>query len=554
MTPTLPCPRPRSLALLVAALLGGSVVPTTAASQRILTTGPDAVTLPRGTFRVETGGELTIQRDRWNEGRLEGIGGALTGTPLDATRLTLLAPIEGLVRGLGVDDFRASLGPTRLDVRQRLFASALGLEYGVTSRLTLGVRATLVRTRPEALFRARPDSTATLGLNPLRLSSGVAAANATAVGRFTTAATQLGQRRTTCTADPSAFPECALILAEAARVNALTSTASSFATGLGSLYGTATGAGRRYVPLAGSAVESLLIARADSLRTAFARYGVAGIPTSGALPAGAEIGLTGEELDRIVRDTTDGFGARPLNAGALTAIGDVHVSAKMLLIDRVPQRFERGARGVRQSVLLDYRIGTGTVDDPEALFDIGTGTGTSALTVRSLTDVVLGDRFWTTIAFGATTGGAAVARSLRVPAPGGADLIEAGRTLPVQVTPGRLLDATIAPRWQLGDYLMVGALWQWSRADGDAHSVPEIGLPGGVDPAQLDAWSARESQRVGLSLTYSTLAARRRLTIGGTAWELSYTHLQSIASRHGLVPKAFEDRVLLRAYPRFRAR
>jgi hypothetical protein len=255
-----------------------------------------------------------------------------------------------------------------------------------------------------------------------------------------------------------------------------------------------------------------------------------------------------------MRDSTDGFGARPLSAGALTAIGDVHVSAKVLLIDRVPQRFERGARGLRQSVLIDYRVGTGTVDDPDALFDIGTGTGTAALTVRSLTDVVLGDRFWTTVALGATTGGAAVARSLRVPAPDGTDLVEAGRTLTVQVTPGRLLDATIAPRWQLGDYLMIGALWQWSRSDGDRHAVPEIGLPGGVDAERLDRWSAREAQRVGLSLTYSTLAARRRLTIAGTAWELSYTHLQSIASPQGLVPKAYEDRLLLRAYPRFRAR
>jgi len=554
VSPILPSSRPRRLAVLCAALLGGSIVPTTAASQRILTPGPDAVTLPRGAFRVETGGELTLQRDRWNEGRLEGIGGALTGSPLDATRLALLAPIEGLVRGLGVDDFRASLGPTRLEVRQRLFASALGLEYGVTSRVTLAVRATLVRTRPEALFRARPDSTATLGLNPLRLGSGVAAANATAIGRFTTAATQLGQRRTACAANPAAFPECALILAEAARVTALASTASSFATGLGSLYGTATGAGRRYVPLAGSSAESLLIARVDSMRTAFSRYGIAGIPASGALPASAEIGLTGEELDRLVRDTTDGYGARPLDAGALTAIGDVHVSAKLLLIDRVPQRFERGTRGVRQSVLIDYRLGTGTVDDPDALFDVGTGTGTAAFTVRSLTDVVLGDRLWTTIALGATSSGAAVVRPLRVPAPDGTDLVEAGRTLAVQVTPGRLFDATVAPRWQLGDYLMLGALWQWSRAEGDRHGVPEIGLPGGADPARLDAWSAREAQRVGLSLTYSTLAARRRLAIGGTAWELSYTHLQSIASRHGLVPKAFEDRVLLRAYPRFRAR
>ncbi|MDQ8148646.1 MAG: hypothetical protein P3A32_02315 [Gemmatimonadota bacterium] len=554
MSPIPPRSRPRHFTALSAALLGASVLTTPAAAQRVLTPGPDAVTLPRGAFRVETGGELTLQRDRWNAGQLEGLGGALTGTPLDATRLTLLAPIEGLVRGLGVEDFRASLGPARLDVRQRIFASALGLEYGVTSRITLGVRATLVRTRPEALFRARPDSTATLGLNPLRLGSGVAAANATAVGRFSTAATQLEERRTTCTANPAAFPECALILAEAARVASIASTAASFASGLGSLYGTAAGAGRRYVPLIGSAAESLLVARADSLRAAFSRYGITGIPSSGALPAGAEIGLTGEELDRLVRDSTDGFGARPLSAGALTAIGDVHVSAKVLLIDRVPQRFERGARGLRQSVLIDYRVGTGTVDDPDALFDIGTGTGTAALTVRSLTDVVLGDRFWTTVALGATTGGAAVARSLRVPAPDGTDLVDAGRTLTVQVTPGRLLDATIAPRWQLGDYLMIGALWQWSRSDGDRHAVPEIGLPGGVDAERLDRWSAREAQRVGLSLTYSTLAARRRLTIAGTAWELSYTHLQSIASPQGLVPKAYEDRLLLRAYPRFRAR
>ncbi|MFZ9450053.1 MAG: hypothetical protein ACO3CC_18020, partial [Alphaproteobacteria bacterium] len=70
----------------------------------------------------------------------------------------------------------------------------------------------------------------------------------------------------------------------------------------------------------------------------------------------------------------------------------------------------------------------------------------------------------------------------------------------------------------------------------------------------LDAWRARDEQRAGLSLTYSTLAARRRLEVRGTAWELSYTHLQSIASARGLVPKAFEDRVLIRAYPRFLAR
>lgn len=549
--PRRPAPHARLGRLLLVGVLAVAPLP----AQRILTPGPDAVPLARGTFRFESGGELTLQRDRWNEGRLEGLGASLSGDPLDATRLALLAPIEGLVRDLGVPDFRGTLGTTRLDVRQRIFASALGLEYGVTRRLTVGVRTTLVRTRPEALFRARDDSArATLGLNPLRLGTAVAAANAAAIGRFSAAAVQLQQRRTTCGSTPSAFPECPLLLGEGARVTALASTAAGFATGLGALYGAAAGAGRRYVPLAGGAAATALAARADSLRLAFARYGVTTIPATGALPAGAEIGLTADELDRLVRDSTDGFGARPLAAGALTAIGDVHVSAKLLLLDRVRTRFAPEARGVRQALLLDYRIGTGTEDDPDALFDVGSGTGTQALTVRSVTDLVLRGGLWATVALGATTGLGEVPRRLRVPAPSGTELVDAGRTLTVTVRPGAVLDATIAPRWQIGDYLMLGAQWQWRRASGDRHAVPEIGLPGGVDAMRLDAWSAQEEQRAGLTLTYSTLAARQRLGRTGAAWELSYAHLQSLAGPRGLVPKAFEDRVLVRVYPRFRER
>ena len=85
--------------------------------------------------------------------------------------------------------------------------------------------------------------------------------------------------------------------------------------------------------------------------------------------------------------------------------------------------------------------------------------------------------------------------------------------------------------------------------------VPPPLLPGQVpsDAALLDARTATSSHRAAIGATYSTLAARARGREGG-AFELSYLHLQTLASDVGIVPKRFEDRIQLRFYPRFRAR
>ena len=549
--------RPLRAVALLGTLLLGSTRPSLA--QRILGPGPDAVPLPRGGLRVEVGGELTLQRDRWNDGRLEGLGAALTGAPLDATRLLLLQPVEGLVRGLGLADFTASLGHSSLDARQRVFATPLGIEWGVTRRLTLGARATLVRTKTEAQFRLRGDSgRATVGVNPVFEGTAVGAANAATIARYSAAAAALGARRTSCQADAGSAPECGLILAEAGAVTSLIGAANGFATGLAAVYGGGATRGQRYVPLAGSAWEARLLARADSMRTALSRYGVSAL-AAGGLPLGAQTPLGAAELARLVRDSTDGFGALPLQSPGLTAIGDVHVSAKLLLVDRVGRgddRFAATARGIRQAVLVDLRIGTGAPDSPDALLDVGTGTGLDAVTIRSLTDVVVNDRFWATVAVGMTTGAGTATRPIRIPGTAGTELLESWRTQTTQVTPGTVFDAEVAPRWQLSDYVALGGTWQWRRATGETHvpiDVPEVGLPLGIAPARLDAWTAAEEHSVGLTATYSTLAARRR-GISGVAYEIGYAHLQAIAGRGGLVPKRIEDRVLLRFYPFFRAR
>jgi len=528
-------------------------------AQRILGPGPDAVPLPRGTLRVELGGELTLQRDRWNDGVLEGLGAPLTGAPLDATRLLLLQPVEGLVRGLGLSDFTASLGHATLDARQRLFATPLGLEWGVTRRLTIGARATLVRTKTEALYRIRGDSgRATVGVNPFFEGTAVAAGNATTIGRYATAAAALASRRTACLANAGSAPECGLILAEAGAVSGLIGATNTFATGLTAVYGSGASRGQRYVPLAGSAWEARLAARADSLRTAYTRYGITSL-TAGGLPLGAQAPVGAAELARLVRDSTDGFGALPLQSPGLTAIGDVHLTAKWLLLDRIGPdgaRFATTARGLRQAILVDIRLGTGTPEAPEALLDQGTGTGMHAVTVRSLTDIVVNDRFWATAALGVTAGIGSSTRSLRIPGTAGSDFLESWRTQQTTVAPGLVLDAEVAPRWQLGDYVALGGTWQWRHAAGETHTpinVAEVGLPLGVDAARLDAWTAGDEHRVGVTATYSTLAARQR-GVRGLAYEIGYAHLQSVAGRGGLIPKRVEDRILLRVYPFFLAR
>ncbi|MFM8909271.1 MAG: hypothetical protein ACKOH8_01615, partial [Gemmatimonadota bacterium] len=460
------------LTVALAALLASA---TSVHAQRILGPTEDAVTLPRRTFRATIGGESSVQRDRWRDGTLEGLGAPLTGDSLNAARLSLLGPLDASLSALGVSGLASTFGSPRLDVRQRLFVTPVGLEYGLTDRITLGARATLVRTRAEAQLRRRGYSgRAHVGVNPITLGSGVAAVNGTAIGRYSAAATALIARRDACVANPGSSAQCPTFLAELSRVATLASLTGQFATGLSQLYGTTSTAGRPYVPMAGSAIDSALKARSDSLATAMSRYGITS-RTGATLPLGAQTPMTAAELAALVSDSTRGYGARALNDNSLTAIGDVHVGAKILVLDRIARgergRFASEARGIRQSIGLDLRIGTGTPDDPDGLIDLGTGTGMHAVTVRSHTDLVWDERFWATVNLGVAQGIGSVTRDLRLPSLPSQEFLEAWRSRPTVVRPGSALEAEVAPRWQASDYIALTALWQWRRTTADQHAL-----------------------------------------------------------------------------------
>ena len=552
----------RLLSLLLLAL-APALAPARAGAQRVLGPGPEAVTIPRGTLRTTILGESVLHRGRWNEGSAEDLGAGFSVSALAAPHLSWLAALDANVAALGVSGLNASLGETHLTLRQRLAITHLGFEYGLTDRITVSVDAPFVRTRVEALLRARGDSgRATAGVNPYFIGTGVPLINRTTIDRYTSAATSLAARRTSCLGNAGAFPECATILAEATLVNDLIASAQQFATGLATTYGAqGLSEGLPYVPMAGSTAEQLLLQRVDAFRTDFTRYGVTDIAALTGLPVGAQTPLSADQLAAIVANTTTGYGAQPMTRTSRQDLGDIDIGVRLNVYDDFAgdsARLAANSRGIRQTVGVIFRVGGGNFDLPDNFVDLGTGSGHSAVSVRSYTDLMLNDRFYATVTLGWARG-FSHDRDLRIPSFAGVEWLEAWRTASVRVEPGSVLEMRVAPRWVINDYFSLGSEWRWRSKGEDRHIIANDVLaappPNAVAllPNVLNSQSDWNEHRWAWHVSYSTLAAESR---GRTRvpLEIGYTHEQSIASSVGTFPRRWEDRVQIRYYTRFLGR
>ena len=530
-----------------------------AAAQRVLGPGPEAVTIPRGVLRTTIRVENVIHRGRWNDGQAEDLGAGLSIGGLAAPYSSWLEALDNAATGLGVNGLSASLGEIDVDLRQRLAVSQLGLEVGVTDWLTLSVNAPFVRARAEAQLRLRGDSgIATAGVNPMGIGSGVAASNRAVVDRYLSASTALLARRADCQGNAAAHPECADILAETALVDLLSTSATAFGNGLASTYGAnGLSAGLPFVPMAGSPGEQALRFRADSMRIAFERYGVVDLGGGALLPLGAQAPLSAEQLAALVADPRTGFGAKDLSRQTRQDLGDVDVGLRVRLFDSFAGDSTRRAAnrfGLRQTVGLTYRIGGTFTGLPDDFIDLGTGSGSNAIRLRSYTDLVFNERFWGTVTVGWARA-EAFEQAMRVPDFAGVEWLEAWRQTSVRVTPGNVLDLRLTPRWVLNDYLQLGVDWRWRQRAEDRHELSttnvmdSTGTARLLTPAALDAQSGFSEQRFAWHLSYSTLQAfsqgKARLPM-----EIGYSHEQSLSSSSGIVPRRWEDRVQLRFYTR----
>jgi hypothetical protein len=243
-----------------------------------------------------------------------------------------------------------------------------------------------------------------------------------------------------------------------------------------------------------------------------------------------------------------------LNAGTLrvdsivksshNGIGDLEIAAKYSWLAG-PSELERIALPdglhLRSSLSASYRFATGIAPDPNDQFGVATGSGRTAVTAASQTDIMFGHIFWISAVARYVWPGA-VTRDLRVYGP-----INTGYTLnEINETGGNLYELQATPRVVLGRYFSIGG--QYIYAHRDASTYTATG-PDTLNVAALGAKTAGTVQYLSGSVTYSTVAAYIQGK-NGLPVEISYTHTGTLSSSGDVPPGAATDVVTIRLWAR----
>ena len=314
--------RIRSSALLIAWLL-----PLCSAAQSTTSLAPDASVLPRGALGIRVLTAFT----RWDEllgsgadaaGNPRNIAGTLATGALDVSAVPSLAPAEAAIRSLsGLSNFGLSLGNVVAAANARVVTAPLILQYGLTSRLTLGVVVPLVETRTTVFAQLNPKpGFASVGPNPAFFNTAQQANNQSLVQTLRSAAAALQQRLTNCQATPT-DPSCVSLLAQQSAMQALIQSTGAFATDVETLYGTGTDhPGQPFVPIANGAAQLAVNAEIQKLITQY--QGFLGNTISGALVTAGGPGARAE-FQTLLKS----LGRDSLQSIDRSSIGDVSIGA-----------------------------------------------------------------------------------------------------------------------------------------------------------------------------------------------------------------------------------
>jgi hypothetical protein len=528
--------RIRSSALLIAWLF-----PLCSAAQSTTSLSTDATVLPRGALGIRVLTSFT----RWDE--LLGSGTDAAGTPrniaatlatnaLDATAVPSLAPAEAAIRSLsGLPTFNLSLGNVVAAANARVVTAPLILQYGLTSRLTLGVVVPLVETRTSVFAQLNPKpGFASVGPNPAFFNTTQQASNASLVQTLRSAASALQLRLTNCQATPT-DPSCASLLAQRGAVQALIQSTGAFATDVETLYGTgADHPGQPFVPIDTGGAQRNIDQRLAGIRAAYDTLIAAG-SVSGTL-AGAH----GPAATAQFQSLLTALGHDTLGSIDRSSIGDVSVGATLQLLNSYGDTARGADRNprYRMSVNGAFRFGTGEPASRNRLFDQSTGYGQPGVELGAAGDVRFGRMAAT--ALGAYTLQLGTIDAARVANAGNALLpLLAAPPAGTTYSAGNVLTLSLIPRYTISRYLAVNGEYQIVHTGADEY--------GSVPAGTLAGLSASTAQQLGFGFSYSTAAAPNRGP-GAVPFEVTFSHLETIAGSNGPVPKTFRDQLELRIY------
>jgi hypothetical protein len=555
---------PALLALLpFAACLASGV--HTAGAQAVSDIDDEALTLPGGVVRLSAAESDTRYDSRYGSGGLQSLGSYLTLDSLGPSQLPILAPLQSSLRSLTGDaSMGVSLGGTEVTSSVRVSVTPIGLDVGLTRRITLHAIVPIVRTHNEILFQPNVNGTGNVGLNPALALGPALRADTVLYGDFARSAAGLQSALAACTANPASASYCASLDAQRATVDQLIAQSSSFASGLSQVYG---GDGRLpfpVVPVGNSPALAAINQRMQAFASRFAHFdsltgGQQIIPSQG--PAGAPpLGL-GDAQTLLTTDAM-GLGYDSLQSVDRVGLGDIEVGATALILDSFhghdSARVHPSGFNYRFAVTGLFRLGTGTPNPPNALVGVGTGTGANAVEVHAATDILIGPHFWFSL----------VARgtqpmmdqiSARIPLGLGDEFSPLFTQQMVSRTLGRTLDFEVNPRYSITDFVGLVGEYRYITHSADQYSgtFSFDSAATGFGPVALNAnilgvGTATTEHQWGIGITFSTVAAATRHA-SRLPFDITYFHYQTVtgyAGEFGSLPRVGYDEVRARIYVR----
>lgn len=531
-------------------LLLACMVPRRATAQGTTSLLPNATTLPSRSWRMR----LLTSWTRWDalytdsSSTPRNIAAGFASDSLGTADLPILAPAQDAIRTLsGNPDFRLTAGQLVAAANSRVVTAPLILEYGLTSRITLGVVVPLVETRTTLHAQLNPHTgLANVGPNPAALGNSAAAAqNAALVQSISSAANALQQKFDACQQSASG-PNCAQILADGPT---LKQRATTFASVISSLYGTTAGSGAAFIPLAKTALDTAIMLQIRTLSDQFNGLGVA---TINGAPADANGPAANAQLNALLEQ----FGIDTLQSTDRSSIGDISVGATLELLNTFPDSAPATSGGVNVRLAVNgaYRIGTGEPASRARLFDVSTGYGQPGVIAGAAADVRFGSRVTTSV-IGSYTAQLGTVNVGRVPNANNA-IFPLEAAAPGTYSAGNVLRLTVVPHYRLAGFLSLDGVYSLLNVGADKFTaiLPPVNTgvgdnaapTGPIAPYGLPSTTA---QQFGFGFSYSSLVSPDRAP-GRLPFEVTFQHLETMAGSGGPVPKTFRDQLELRIYYR----
>ena len=467
---------------------------------------------------------MTWERNFTPAGR-QGIGAAFTADSAAAV-LPSLALMQQDTRTLtGLAGYVASLGHDLLAIRAERRIMPIGLEYGITDRLSLGITVPIVRVQVRAGYTLHPPG-ANVGFGPR--TSTDSALYAAFFTHFAAAMTQLSESINAGAYGCPGSPACSRAQAILLQGQAVSQTLNHAVFG-------ATDSAARYLPVsssdAGRAITTLVTglqrALADTFHVSSFNKDTLLLPATGIVDPG--------DITALYQARADSFGLAPYADTPRRLrffTGDVEVQAKMRVLT---------TRDAALAAAFVVRLPTGHQESPDDPFDISTGDHQTDLEGRLTGEVTLLHRIWLN---------AAVRAARQLPGPrdrrvGPADdpFLPPTTLAHLRWDPGDFVALDVAPMYRFSPRFAVGLTASY-YAQGEDHYgffspqdstafATQIGGPANV--SVLDAGTAIRQTRLGFALTYA-----------GPRLEGGLSVQQTVSGAGGLVPVATVFRIVMR--------